>query len=148
MYIRFAATVTCVAVLGASGTAAGAGPLQREAPKGAEPRPKIVMRAQPTIGTSPARVVLTAELVGGADDFEEYYCASVEWQWGDDTASESVSDCPPYEAGKSTIKRRFVVEHIFRRAGNYRISFHLKQRSRQVATGMTNVQIRPGPRDF
>lgn len=148
MIIRFAAAVACAAAVGVSGAAAGAGPLQRDTPKDADRRPKIVMRAQPTIGTSPARVVLTAELVGGADDYEEYYCASVEWEWGDDTASESVSDCPPYEAGKSTIKRRFVVEHIFRRAGTYRISFHLKQRSRQVATGMTNVQIRPGPRDF
>lgn len=148
MNIRNTAAVACTAALGVSVATAGARILQRDAPKDGERRPKIVMRAQPTIGTSPARVVITAELVGGADDYEDYYCASVEWEWGDDTASESVTDCPPYEAGKSSIKRRFVVEHIFRRAGTYRIMFRLKQRSRQVATGMTNVQIRPGPRDF
>lgn len=147
MITRMACIFTCAAVLGLT-TAVVAEAPQKDAPKDSERRPKLVMRAQPTIGTSPARVVLTAELVGGANDFEEYYCASVEWVWGDDTASESNTDCPPYEAGKSEIKRRFVVEHVFRRAGNYRIMFHLKQRLRQVATGMTNVQIRPGPRDF
>ena len=47
------------------------------------------MRASPTIGFSPARMVLTAELKGGADDYEDFYCASVEWEWGDDTRSES-----------------------------------------------------------
>lgn len=148
MITRLASAFTCSAALGlAAGVAQAQGP-PKDGPKESDRRPKIVMRSQPSIGTSPARVVLTAELVGGADDFEEYYCASVEWVWGDDTASESSSDCPPYEAGKSAIKRRFVVEHVFRRAGNYRIMFHLKQRSRLVATGMTNVQIRPGPRDF
>lgn len=121
---------------------------QKDSQKDSDRRPRVIMRAQPTIGTSPARVVITAELVGGADDFEEYYCASVEWEWGDDTSSESNTDCPPYEAGRSSIKRRFTVEHVFRRAGNYRVLFHLKQRSRQVGTGMTNVQVRPGPRDF
>jgi hypothetical protein len=117
-------------------------------PKEGERRPKLSLRANPLVAAAPARIVLTAELVGGADDFEEYYCASTLWQWGDDTASESNVDCPPYEAGKSQIRRRFTVEHVFRRAGNYRVMFHLKQRSRQVATAMTTLQIRPGVREF
>ena len=33
-------------------------------------RPKVSMRAQPMIAMAPARIVLTAELVGGANDFE------------------------------------------------------------------------------
>ena len=49
---------------------------------------------------APARVVLTAELTGGANDFEEFYCGAVEWEWGDGTKSESSSDCAPYEAGQ------------------------------------------------
>src|SRR5205807_5322317 len=90
-------------------------------------RPKVSLKAQPVIAMSPARVVLTAELTGGANDFEDFYCPAIEWDWGDDTRSEKSDDCAPYEPGKSEIKRRFTVEHIFKRAGNYRISFRLKR---------------------
>lgn len=120
----------------------------REGPNDGDRRPKLVLKAQPMVGTSPARVVFTAELVGGADDFQEYYCAGVEWAWGDDTTSESNVDCAPYEAGKTSIRRRYTTDHIYRRAGSYRPMIHLKQRSKQVASAMTNIQIRPGPRDL
>src|SRR5712692_6696918 len=80
-----------------------------------DPRPKVSLKAQPVVAMSPARVVLTAELTGGANDFEEFYCPAIEWDWGDDTRSESSSDCEPYEAGKSEIRRRFTVEHIYKR---------------------------------
>ena len=109
-----------------------------------DPRPRTTVRAQPVIAMSPARIVVTAELNGGADDFEEYYCPTVEWDWGDDTRSESTSDCQPYEAGKSEIKRRFTVEHIYQRAGNYRVSFRMKRHDKTVGAATTNVQIRPG----
>ena len=110
-------------------------------------RPKITLRAQPVVGVSPSRVVLTAELRGGANDFEEYYCPTVEWEWGDDTRSESSSDCEPYEAGKSEIKRRFTVEHVFRRAGEYKVFFHLKRRDKAVTSASTNVRVQPGAGD-
>jgi hypothetical protein len=109
-------------------------------------RPKLSLKAQPVIAMAPARVVLTAELNGGANDFEEFYCPSVEWEWGDGTKSESSSDCAPYEPGKSEIKRRFTVEHVFR-AGAYRVMFHLKRRDRSVGVASVNIQIRPGLRD-
>jgi PKD domain len=111
-------------------------------------RPKLNLRANPAIAMSPARVVFSAELVGGADDFEEYYCASVEWEWGDETTSESKTDCDPYEAGKSSITRRFTVQHVYQRSGNYRVTLRLKQRDKQVTNAVTNVQVRPGPREF
>jgi len=111
-------------------------------------RPRITVRASPPVAVTPARIVLTAELVGGADDFEEYYCPTVVWEWGDDTTSESTIDCEPYEAGKTQIRRRFTVEHIFRRSGTYKVLFRLKRRDRLVATATTNVQVQPGARDF
>src|SRR5215510_7078115 len=94
-------------------------------------RPRITLKAQPVIAMAPARVVLTAEISGGANDFEEFYCPAVEWEWGDGTHSESASDCAPYEPGKSEIKRRYTVEHVFR-AGAYRVMFHLKRSNRSV----------------
>ena len=52
-------------------------------------------------------------------------------------------DCEPYEPGKSEIKRRFTVEHVFR-AGNYRIQFRLKRRDKTVAAAGVSIQVRPG----
>jgi hypothetical protein len=112
-------------------------------------RPKITLKANPLIAMAPARVVLTAELVGGDNDFEEFYCPAVEWEWGDGTKSEASSDCAPYEPGKSEIKRRFTVEHIFRlgRLNGYRVTVHLKRRDKSVGAATVNIQVRPGLRD-
>jgi hypothetical protein len=98
-----------------------------------DPRPKVTLRANPVIAMAPARVVFTAELTGGANDFEEFYCGAVEWEWGDGTKSESSSDCAPYAPGKSEIKRRFAVEHVFR-AGAYRVMFPSSVTTRPSAT--------------
>jgi hypothetical protein len=110
-------------------------------------RPKVTLKAQPVVSMSPARVVLTAELQGGADDYEEFYCPSVEWDWGDGTHSESTLDCAPYESGKSTIKRRFTVEHIFR-AGAYKVMFRLKRHDKALAAATVTIQVRQGVREF
>jgi hypothetical protein len=106
-------------------------------------RPKLTLKAQPVIAMSPARVVLTAELTGGPNDFEEFYCPTVEWDWGDGTHSESTADCEPYEAGRSEIKRRFTVEHVFR-AGMYKVMFKLKRRDKALTAATVNIQVRPG----
>jgi hypothetical protein len=109
-------------------------------------RPQIKLKAQPVISMAPSRVVLTAELVGGANDYEDFYCAAVEWEWGDGTKSESSTDCAPYESGKSEIKRRFTVEHVFR-MGAYRVMFHLKRHQKSVGMATVSIQVRPGLRD-
>jgi hypothetical protein len=112
--------------------------------KTTDARPKFSLRVQPQLGSAPLRVVLTAELVGGADDFEEYYCPSVEWDWGDETKSESTIDCEPYQPAKSAIKRRYTVEHLFRRPGSFKVFIRLKRKDKAVATASTTIQIRPG----
>jgi hypothetical protein len=131
----------CLALAVSAGPSATA--LQKS-DKAPDPRPKITLRAQPPVGTTPQRVVLTAELVGGANDFEDYYCPSVEWDWGDETKSESTIDCEPYESGKSVIKRRFTVEHVFRRPGAFKVFIRLKRKDKTVAAASTNIQVRPG----
>jgi len=119
--------------------------LQNDKPKDDDAkRPKIRVRAQPQVVMAPARITLTAELQGGADDFEEYYCAGIEWDWGDDTSSESTTDCEPYDAGKSQIKRRYTVQHQFRRQGSYKIYFHLKNKDRILGSGTTTLLVQPG----
>ncbi|MEN3339761.1 MAG: hypothetical protein V7647_3437 [Acidobacteriota bacterium] len=110
-------------------------------------KPSIVLKATPVMAFSPARMVLTAELRGGDNDYQDFYCATVEWDWGDDTRSQTGADCEPYEAGKSEITRRFTIDHVFDTAGDYRVEFRLKQKNKIVAKASTDVKIRPGIRD-
>jgi hypothetical protein len=111
-------------------------------------RPRFSLKAQPASGIAPARVVLMAELTGGANDFAEYYCPTIRWEWDDGTSSESASDCEPYEAGKTEIKRRFTVEHRFDRAGTYKVYVRLKQRDKDVVASSVTIQIHPGVNDI
>ena len=115
--------------------------------RGGDQKPSLSLRATPPVGFSPLRVRLTVDVNGGADDYADFYCASVEWDWGDGTTSESSSDCDPYEAGKSTIRRRFTTEHVYRMQGNYRIFFRLKQKNKVVGAASANVQVRAGSGD-
>ena len=105
------------------------------------------LKASPTIVFSPARVVVSAELRGGADDSEELYCPSLEWDWGDGTRSESNVDCEPFEAGKSTIQRRFTSSHTYQTSGSYRVQLRLKRGSRILLGGHVSLQVKPGLRD-
>src|SRR5688572_5998987 len=134
----------CLAAACAAVIAAAASPANTEDQKKAS----VSLKATPSIGFSPARVVVTAEIKGGPNDAEELYCASVEWIWGDDTRSESKTDCEPYEAGRSEIKRRYTLDHVYQTGGMYRIEFYLKQKNKRVLSGRTNVTVRPGARDI
>lgn len=139
------AGLLCLVLTTAIATAA-----QRDAKNGKDAkdengkRPKLTLKAQPPITISPARVVLTAELVGGANDYEDFYCPTVAWDWGDGTTSESTLDCQPYEAGKSEIKRRFTIDHRFRGQGSRLVSIRLKRNDKVVATASVTIQVQPG----
>jgi hypothetical protein len=105
-------------------------------------KPQLTVRVSPPAGFVPFRAVFTAELVGGANDYEDYYCARVEWDWADETRSEAGYDCEPYEKGKSEIRRRFTQEHTYRVPGNFEVTFRLKQGTKIVAAGKVMVQVR------
>ena len=107
-------------------------------------KPKLTLRSSPIMAFTPATITLTAELKDGDDDYEEFYCASVEWDWADGTRSESTDDCAPYEPGKSEIRRRYTIQHKYNIDGIYDVRFLLKQRDKVVASARTKVTIRPG----
>jgi hypothetical protein len=111
-------------------------------------RPSLSLRVTPPVGFTPLRVRVVAEVRDGSDDYADFYCAGVEWEWGDGTVSESASDCEPYEAGKSTSRRMFSSDHVYRQAGQYRVIFKLTQKTRQVAAVSSNVQVRSGGGEF
>ena len=114
---------------------------------GDDTKPSIALKVSPSMGFAPFRAVLTADIRGGPDDYEQFYCASIEWDMGDGNKGEQQLDCDPYEAGKSQIKRRFVREQVFDTPGEYRVMFRLKQKNKVVGTGQTTIRVRPGLRD-
>ena len=138
MRIPVAKLIT-LAILGALAASAPVGAQDSE-----DERPSLAVRATPAVAFSPATVLLVAELSGGPDDYEELYCATVEWDWGDDTRSSSTFDCEPFQAGASEIQRRFSMRHLFRRSGRYEVMLRLKQGDDVVEFATTTVQVRPG----
>ena len=107
-------------------------------------RPELTLRATPRVGFAPADILFVAELRGGADDYEAFYCASVEWDWDDDTISASTPDCDPYQPGESRIRRRFSVRHRFEYSGRYEVRVLLKQRDDTVAAARAVIELRGG----
>ncbi len=96
------------------------------------------------MGVAPLRVVATAELRGGADDYADFYCPGVEWEWADGARSETTDDCSPYAAGKSEIRRRFSQQHTYNEPGAYRIIFHLKQGTKTVGSATIKLEVHGG----
>ena len=111
-------------------------------------KPSLSLKATPPLGFSPLRVRVAVEVRGGRDDDEELYCAGTAWDWGDGTISESSSDCEPYEAGKSVMRRFYSGEHVFRQGGTHKIMFRLKQKTKVVASATANVQVRAGSDEY
>lgn len=111
-------------------------------------KPSLSLRVTPPVGFAPLKTRLVVEVRGGADDYEDFYCPTIEWDWGDGTVSANAEDCDPYEAGKSMIKRRFAIDHTFQQPGSFRIAFRLKKRDRVVGMSSVNVQVRAGVSQF
>lgn len=107
-------------------------------------KPSLSLKATPAVSFAPARVVVVGEVKGGANDFEEFYCPTVEWEWGDMTTSTAEADCDPYQVGQSEIKRRYTVEHRYRNPGGYKVVLRLKKANKVIATANAMVQVRAG----
>jgi opacity protein-like surface antigen len=127
----------CALAVAASGGAAAAD----------KNKPSLTMRALPTSGFAPLKVSVTVAIQGGANDYEQFYCPSIEWDWDDGTKSEEKIDCEPYEAGKSEIRRNFRSEHKYDIGGDFRVQFRLKQKKKTVASASTTIRVQGGIRD-
>lgn len=138
---RSITTILCSAALLTAGALSSSAFAQdKREPK----RPSLSLKATPGTGMVPVRISATAEFKGGDDDYQEYYCPTIEWNWGDGTISEASADCQPYEAGVSQIRRRYSVQHTYKRAGAYRISFRLKLKDRVITSQTTQVRLLGG----
>jgi hypothetical protein len=146
-FARRAAVGYSIAITSACVLAASIPALSAQAKEDKAKRASLSLKVNPAISFSPARIVVTAELRGGAADDAELYCPQVEWDWGDGTRSEATENCDPFEAGKSEIKRRWSVSHTYTTAGNYRVVLRLKRSDKVVVSGNTTLQVKPGMRD-
>jgi hypothetical protein len=130
---------TLLILLSMAAVAGAAGPARPN-------KPRLDLRASPRVAFSPVVVLLTAELVGG-DEAEEFYCPSLQWEWGDGGRSSHESDCPPYQAG-SQLERRYTAEHGFRQAGDYNVKVTMRRGGRVLATASARIALRPGLGDI
>ena len=114
---------------------------QRDA---ADKKPSLSLKATPPAGFAPLRVHLVVDVRGGSNDYADFYCPTVQWDWDDGTISETSEDCNPYEAGKSSIQRRYSADHTFRLSGDYRLAFRLKQKDKVISSATTTLTVRAG----
>jgi hypothetical protein len=107
-------------------------------------KPSLSLKANPPAGFAPLRVHLSVDVKGGPDDYSDFYCPTVQWDWDDGTVSENSEDCEPYQSGKSQIQRRYSSDHTFRLSGDYHLTFRIKQKDKVISTATTTLTIRPG----
>ena len=134
----------CLSVAALAAAFAAGGPVNAGQRSDDNKKPSVAFKATPPVGFTPLKVRVVVDLKGGANDYVDFYCATVEWDWADGNISGSSDDCYPYQAGKSEIQRRFTAEHTFREGGEYEIAFRLKQKSRIVAYSKGTVRVRSG----
>ena len=135
------AVCTLAAVAAALMASAQLSGAQRDA---GDKKPSLSLKATPPAGFAPLRVHLAVDVKGGANDYAEFYCPTLQWDWDDGTVSENSEDCDPYEAGKSSIKRRYSAEHTFRLSGEHRLTFRLKQKDKVISSTTTTITVRAG----
>jgi len=126
-------SLTACLTLAAASTAVLAEPGRDDTGAEKVRRPVVVLKVDQNVGMAPMRVALTANLVGGADDYQDFYCPTVEWDWSDGTHSVASFDCQPYQPHLSKIVRHFSTEHLFDE-GQYRVTFRLKRDERELAS--------------
>lgn len=137
--MRCTLVAACVIAMAHAGTPVGAAQRDEKGKK-----PSIVLKVTPQVAISPAKIRVSVELRGGADDYEDYYCPTIEWDWDDDTRSESTEDCEPYSAGHSSITRRYSAAHTYEESGVYKATFKIKRKDKVLALASVNVQVQPG----
>ena len=101
-------------------------------------KPRLEVRTSSRVAITPA-VMVVAELVGG-EDLEEFYCAGLEWDWGDGDRSFRESDCDPYKAGME-LDRFFSARHVYPGPGFYRVRVRLRRAGSVVAAAQMEIRV-------
>lgn len=108
-------------------------------------KPKLTLKASPSIGSPSTLFLFRATLTGGQES-EELYCLTAEWIWEEQADSSlNESDCPAYKEGETPIERTFTEEQSFRTAGSHLVRLVLHKGDRDIASAGTTVTIRRVP---
>jgi hypothetical protein len=123
-----------------SALAVGTGEAARGGNKEKAPeRPTLKLRASPEMAFPPADVLLTAELLDGADP-QDFHCPEVEWDFADGSRSVHQEDCEPF-TGETKVERRFTRRHAFDAPGEYQVIVTLWRGSQVVARAATTIVV-------
>jgi hypothetical protein len=122
-------------------------PLLLAAALSEQAKPKLSLRAAPRTAPAPAQVVFTAELTGG-EDLKEWYCPSVEWEWGDGSKSVQQEECPPFEKGVTPMQRHFTADREFGVKGRPRVRVTLKRDDNVLASASIELIVSDRPRSL
>lgn len=102
-------------------------------------KPRLEVRTNYRVALSPVQVMAVAELVGG-HDLEEFYCAGLEWDWGDGSRSFRESDCEPFEPGME-LDRFFSARHVYQSPGVYPLRVRLRRSGEVIAVARIDVRV-------
>jgi len=120
----------------------GASTAHAEKPKKLK-KPKLSLKVIPRMAMAPVDALLVARLEGG-DEVAELYCPEIQIEWDDGSSSDQEPECPPFEAGVTTIERRYSFSHTFRRSGLYNIQLRLSHEGRNVLSEHIELRVGPG----
>jgi hypothetical protein len=105
-------------------------------------KPKLSLKASPSVGTASTVFVFQAVLTGG-EDSEALYCLAAEWEWEEQAdASLNEAECPPFNAGETPVERTFTEEQSFRRPGPHVVRVVLRKGDKEIASAATTVTVR------
>jgi hypothetical protein len=74
-------------------------------------KPRLDLRVMPRQGPPTTEFLFVAELKGGPDS-EDFYCPTLEWDFGGGDTSSHEPECPPFLQGVTAIERRFSVSRM------------------------------------
>ena len=100
------------------------GPVSIPTPVAQSEKVELILKASTTEGIAPLTVNVWAELIGGPDNNERFYCARQEFDWGDGQRTVAQPGCLPYSPDV-TIMRRYEIDYTYTEPGTYRVRFTL-----------------------
>jgi hypothetical protein len=86
--------------------------------------PSIEVVASPKIGEMPLMVNLTAILRNAEPNDKRFYCAPIQWSFGDNTEEVSSPSCVPWFP-EASVPTRYITTHRFEKPGTYNAVFTL-----------------------
>ncbi len=86
--------------------------------------PFIEVVAEPGKGDAPLQVHLTATLRGAEPNDKRFYCAEMDWQFGDGQGQAAMPSCIPYDSSFE-IQTKYEADHKYEKPGEYVVTFRL-----------------------